>query len=298
MESLENSLERFIYKTLAFFDLFDHPLTLLELGKFVPASQNDILACISSCDQFGQLDGFYFLKGREIIVLIRKKHFLHQEKLWKKIRRFLFLFRWVPFVKMLAVCNRLAYDAARPGSDIDFFVVTKPSRLFLTRTFFIFFLALFGIRLHGGKMPGKFCLSFLVTEDTMNLELIRLHPQDVYLAYWSATLCPLFGRETYRRFLSENSWVCEFFPIGISEKKDFFVSQFSLFRKILEFFFGGNIGDFFERKLADWQIARALKKWHTLRNPAGIVISKTMLKFHEPDLRREIQQKWEEKMNL
>lgn len=292
------SLERSIYGILAFFDLFDHPLTLSELEKFVSVSQNDILACISSSDKISHLDGFYFLKGREAIVSIRKSHFLHQEKLWRKVRRFVFLFRWVPFVKMLAVCNRLAYSAARPASDIDFFVVTKSGRLFLARAFFMFFLAIFGIRLHGGKMPGKFCLSFLVSEDAINFEPIRLRPQDVYLAYWSATLCPLFGHEIYRKFLSENLWLREFFSVGISENKDFSVSQFSFFRKILEFLFGGKIGDFFEKKLADWQMTKALKKWYALRKPAGIVISKTMLKFHEPDLRRKIQDRWEEKMKI
>lgn len=297
------SLERSIYETLAFFDLFDHPLALEELARFVLRSQKDVLFCLESSPFFGHFDGFYFLKGRENTSRIRRERFFHQQKLWKKVRRFTFLLRWVPFVEMLAVCNRLSYNAATEQSDIDFFVVTKSGRLFLARTFFMFFLALFGIRLHDGKMPGKFCLSFLVSEDAINLDIIRLRPNDIYLAYWSTTLCPIFGREMYSKFLnenilSENAWAREYFPDGILPCSEFFVSHFSFFRKILEFFLSGGIGDFFEKKLCDWQMARALKKWHEMGEPAGIIISKNMLKFHEPDIRSEFQKKWEEKLAL
>lgn len=291
------SLKEAILKTFSFFDIFDRPLTLKELNRYLlylPPDSERIENYVKNSPLLHSHDGYFFFRDRFVSFYSRKKREIISEKLWKKVRRFGFLFRMVPFVKMIAVCNSLAYNNADEKSDIDLFVVTSRGRLFIARSFLMFFLSIFGIRLHGEKITGRFCLSFLVSEDAMNLENLQEKPYDIYLAYWCATLRPILGKETYAEFLNCNVWTKKFFPREIQPHEDAFLEKKSFLKSFFEKIFGGALGDRLEKKLAEWQLKRATAKWEKLRCPAGIVIRENLLKFHQNDRRAEVRRKWED----
>lgn len=259
------TLEEAVLKTLAFFDLFDRPLTVYEITQYLPgfqASDDEIFAYLSQSPLASSCEGYFCLKGREAIFSLFFSRKTVNENLWKKVWRFSFIFSFIPFLKDVSVCNRLAYEAATAKSDIDLFVVSKRNRLFLCRTFLLFFLGIFGVRLHGNKITGRFCLSFLVSKDRANVDDIALQPFDVYLFFWEKTLRPIVFRSSF-------------------------------FARVFEFLLKGKFGDFVEKRLQSWQISRALRKWRELGQPSGVVITSDMLKFHHPDMRRTYFDLWE-----
>ncbi len=291
-----SSLPEAILKTVAFFDISDQCLNLEEIHRFLfgfSASIEEVSQSVFSLVCDGKLEGrrgFFFFPGRGVLVDQHEVSLRMNRQLWEKVHSFRFLFRLVPFVKMIAVCNRLAFGHARRQSDIDLFVVAKSGRLFFVRTIFAFFLQIFGVRLHDDKTKGRFCLSFLVSEDSLNFEDIAEKPVDVYLAYWAASLRPIVDLDqTHREFLTVNQWYHNAVSLPLLDAP--FHTR-SLSQRFFEWVFGGIVGDFCEKRLCAFQMKRALKKWNTLERPHGTIIREDMLKFHYPDKRREIAQQW------
>lgn len=171
-----------------------------------------------------------------------------EEKLWRKVYRWKFLFKFVPFLRKVYVCNSLSFGLVDEKSDIDLFVVTKNSRLFTARAVLTFILQVFGLRRHGGKVAGRFCLSFFVDESMEDLRGLYVK-DDIYGHFWKEKLKLVYERDGS---------------------------------------IGGKVFDFIEDKLKKWQIARAEKKAASIKNGLNIVINEHVLKFHNNDIREEI----------
>lgn len=220
-----------------------------------------------------------------------------EKKLWKKTKRFARILQIVPFVEMVCVCNNLSFNKVDEKSDIDLFVVAKSGRLFIVRSFITFLSHIFGVRRHKDKVSGRFCLSFFVDEEAMDLSKIAIE-HDIYLAYWIKSVIPLIDDNNFAdKFLMQNLWAKEYFE----NLSDFYIrcdqvlekgviSKF--FNKLFSKIFSGNFGDFIENRLKGWQMKRSVKKSKSLPDVTGITITDHILKFHNLDRRREYKNTW------
>jgi hypothetical protein len=121
--------------------------------------------------QGGEYSGFYFLPGREGLVERKREFFQLSEKKFKIAKRAAWILHFIPTIKMIAICNNFYY---RPQSDIDFFIITKNNRLWLTRFLATIVLEIFGLRARGRRTADKVCLSFYLSENHLNLENVLL----------------------------------------------------------------------------------------------------------------------------
>jgi predicted nucleotidyltransferase len=96
-----------------------------------------------------------------------------------------------PAIRRIWVCNSLSMNAADADSDIDLFVETAPGRIWTGRAVTTLFFALLGVRRHGNKVRGRFCLSFFAAEGA-DFGKIAI-PDDVYLSEWARRLVPVDG---------------------------------------------------------------------------------------------------------
>jgi hypothetical protein len=297
------TLEQNILATLIYFDLFDYPLTFEELKRFllgVVAPESSWQEILEKDSRIEQKENYIFLKGRSKLVEIRKERAEIAKTLWKKIDRFLPFIELIPFVRMVAVCNTLAFNNPTKGSDIDLFIITRKNRLFLARTLVTLLFSLLGVRRHGQKIAGRFCLSFYVSEEAMSLQKIRID-HDIYLLYWLLTLEPCYGENIYREFLKYNSWIDDFFDGQRKKELRLFKKNafFSGLKKVQEWLLKGHLGDFIENKLFLWQQRRHQKTVKKLGPEASVIVDKTMLKFHNVDRREEFAERfWKRIMDL
>ncbi|MBI4235709.1 hypothetical protein HY604_05420 [Candidatus Peregrinibacteria bacterium] len=218
--------------------------------------------------------------------------------LWKRVDRCLPILQIVPFVKMVAVCNNLAFSTVNEKSDIDLFVIAKLGRLFFVRSMITFLLQVLGVRRYGDKVSGRFCLSFFVDEDALDLSTIAIE-DDIYLVYWLWSMLPVIENEKgfSDRFLAFNSWANDYFEnrenLALRRERMFSKNVlFSFFRKSFEFLFGGRVGNFIENLLQSWQLKRALLKAQSASFESSLVINEHMLKFHNVDRRRKYRRAW------
>ena len=298
-------LQTALVKTLAYFNLFDFPLTLDEIKRYlleVKDTEKEIQAALTKLTSITnsppietQAD-YYFLKGRSELVAKRQAKNRLAKKLLRKSRRFGYFWQTIPFIKMIAIANNLAFDNPEPTSDIDLLVITQKNRLFTARALMTFWTHLFGVRRHHQKIAGRFCLSFYLSEDALDLTPIALKPTDIYLAYWLHTLKPIFDQDRYVKLIHANhDWYQKYFPVAETSTKPLIrISPLlRLLQKIVEKILSGRLGNLLEKRLQKWQLKRASAK--KSQTAPAVVITEKMLKFHENDRRAKILKDWQEK---
>jgi len=316
--------ENSILSTLVFFDIFNYPLTLFEVWKWMYKMQNEkcksqndnlkfkiseIQEILENSENLKKVieskNGFYFLRGRENLVSRRRNLYRDAEERWKKLRQVADILQYVPNVKMIAACNTLPINDFKPQSDIDVFIIVKKNRIWQTRFFITALVSLLGEWRHKKNIAKKICLSFYITDDALSLEPIAKKPYDIYLTYWIALVAPLYvEKDIYQKFLESNSWVRNYLPnfIGFEpvefERKVGKSKFFALVKKIKEKVSDSKIGDRVERFFRNVQKSKMERNYQSAyyKKDLSVIISDQMLKFHEIDRRDEFRKKFELKM--
>lgn len=289
---------------LAYFDVFEYPLTLMELKRWrwsasgEPAhetepSPNEILAAIKTLP-VGEEDGHYFLAGREALVAERHRRYRLAEKKFRKARRFACWLRHLPSVRLIAVCNSLAYANSVEESDIDFFIVCRPGTLWATRFVAAGALKLLNLRPTPERQADRFCLSFFATEDALDLSRLAISSGDAYLRYWIATLAPLYDAgNAMAKFWAANAWIRERLPgVYLVESGP---------RRALK--------PVYQCRVLLWLLRRfetAAKRFQAKRFPkeiaalanrdSRVVVNDQMLKFHVNDRRADYEKLFRERL--
>lgn len=290
---------RALIETMTFFDIFDFALTREELCDYMLYKKWTLSEITEFADHEEFLIGTHshvFFRGRSHTVKIREGKESRARKLYKKAKKYVKYMQVIPFVRSVSICNSLAFYDAEKDSDIDLFVVTERNRLFIARAMSWIFTQLLGIRRHGAKIKGRFCLSFMVSRDDLNIEKIKIK-DDIYLLFWVRLMRPLTGQETYREFIKANSWINDYFVYEIDQKLHLLQQSKFLekLQRIIEFPFKGKFGDAIEYFLRRMQMNRIKNKAAKLNNTKGTVVSHTMLKFHDIDMREIYSDLWKKR---
>ncbi len=290
-------LREAVYATVAWFDVFDQPVSAEEVHRYLWRRKATLAAVkkqLYSDPRIGKSFSFFSLVGRTGQVVTRCRRQYHAGKLWRRVTRWRWLFRATPFLKYVAVGNTLAMGWPESDSDIDIFVVAKRNRLFTARFFLTLFTSLFRVRRHGDRIAGQFCLSFFVSESASDLSKLALGKEDPYLAFWTATLVPVWS-DSAKDFYKANAWVKRYFPNLVWPDAKLINKHRGLCRRLRESVLSGSFGNFIEARLKNWQLRRTKNKYLISRIPekTAVVTSSTVLKFHETDRRREFLAAWQ-----
>lgn len=305
MESFKpQTLEESIYATVAYFDIFDYPLTPHELWIYLlyPPVESDNYSIEDVFEKSAHIPGLEWvngllcLKGRSECVQMRIDRYLIAERKIQKALAYARVCAFIPGISMIALCNTLAFSNSRDGSDIDFFVAVKKGYLWFVRASFIVISLFFGKRISDRHTRDALCLSFFACENELDFSKLALADSDgvgdVYLAVWASRCIPLYDeRGTYELFWNSNAWTEAIVPNRIRYipnhmrrirlsmpflvlKKSIAV-LFSLFHVPLEC-----VCRAIQRRKFPSDIRLAAEV-----TGSGVVISDSMLKFHLNDRR-------------
>ena len=209
-------LEIAILSTICYFDIFDYPLTLLEIWQWLWLDTNtekqielkdikDILITSRYLnDRLKCSKGFYFLNSRDDIILTRLRRYALASNKNKIAKRGIEAIKFLPFIKLVGLCNNSGNNNIRDDSDIDLFIVTSKNRLFIARFLVTVLISLMRLRRHDQKIANRLCLSFYASEDDLDFSKIKIIDNDVYLIYWIVNLFPIYDRGSYDIFLKKN----------------------------------------------------------------------------------------------
>lgn len=295
------SLREAILKTLVYFDLFDYPLTSLEVWRFLYAPGSGevefekVLAALDLLLTEKKLDiknGFYFLPERAPIVEVRATRYALSFEKYRRAKLVSAMLSLLPGVRAITLGNTMAWRHARAQSDLDFFIITSPKRIWTTRILAVLPTAVFGVRPKAdSQSKNAVCLSFFAAEDALNLRSLMI-PGDIYLPYWIASIVPLTASPgVFEKFKNENSWIKEYLP------NIFFREPVKGIKKV-PFTAALALPQIFERIAKKAQIRAFPQNIKKLlaQEGTGVIASDQYLKFHTDDRREFIRDAWRAKV--
>lgn len=218
----------------------------------------------------------------------RKEKNKYLETFITKINKFWNLYKSLPFISEIFLCNSITFNSIKEDSDIDIFIITKKNKLRRARFFSeLYFTILWQKRFKNNKKQ-KFCLSFYTTENNRNLYSIMLkNKSDIYLWYRLAHLIPLYQEGKNDNWIyKDNPRFNAMFPnhpqkYCINIWTQLFTWK-STFKKIIEFLFWWLSWKFFEKliKYSRKPILRykTKKLWDKWK---WIIVNDKMLKFYD-----------------
>ncbi|MDO8592221.1 MAG: hypothetical protein Q7R92_00440 [bacterium] len=325
MENKNNSneLKEAIVKTVAYFDMFDWPLTSLEiwLNLEVKCGLLEMMEALEQKDTRCPLDtecpknGFYFLAGRSEIILERLRRYNFTDRKFKRALRAARLFKFIPWVKLVAAANLFGDHNLKDGSDIDLFIITAKNRLWISRWFCVGLVKFLRWRpdLAKGIYRDRICLSFFISEAALELSAVRLgqkkNPpcppllkgaeQDIHFAHWLIGLKPIYEKEPgiYQKFIFANGWLKQSFPNWrppiMASRGRIKNGASGFYGDLLEMFLGGLEPQF--KKLQIRIMPRRVKE--LMNQGTNVIVNDEIIKTHVNDRREEYRERYEKKIN-
>jgi hypothetical protein len=197
-----------ILKTLLYFDLFQYPLTIREIYVHLPTnhvSEKKVveeLHALVSRSLIYQLGEFFSIQRNTSLsqrriegnrLAVRGMSLARKQA--ARIARF-------PFVRAVMISGSLSKGYMDKNSDLDFFIITAPGRLWIARTFLVAYKRLFLLNSH-----KYFCVNYFIDSDHLEIE-----EKNRFTATELATLIPLSGLDHYENLIRINSWLLKFIP--------------------------------------------------------------------------------------
>lgn len=308
-ESLD--LEKKILKTVIYFNLFNYPMTDWEIWKWLWNDDFDNVIRYEFFDvrkalweseylkeKLGFKSNFYFLKGRENLVRERLDKYVYAWQKFRKIKRIVRILKLIPFIKLIAVCNDLAYFNAPADSDLDLFIITQKKRIWFTRFLSVLIIKLLNLRPTAKNKKDKVCLSIFVSEDQLNLEYLKINQDDIHFTYWLECLIPIYDADGYYQKLRQaNSWINNHlpntFPYEPNPRQKVRESKIIYWLKKLWAFFVLDLDEKFYCWLQQQKFPKKIKEM--MNQDSRVVVNNQILKFHTNDNREEISLKFKKK---
>jgi predicted nucleotidyltransferase len=270
-----------ILATLAYFDLFNYPLSRGEIylflkNRYAAYEFDEAVNCLVNSRSIYLFDKFYSLKNDYFLIIRRHEGNKKAAELIRVAGR---VSNWLikfPYVRSIAISGSLSKNFADENSDIDLFIITAPNRLWIARTLMHVFKKLTYLV----NKQDYFCMNYYI--DEQQLEIVE---KSIYTAIEIVTLIPLQGDNTIERFYSANAWTRLYLPNKImrvsSAKplKDFFL------KNLFEFLFNNSLGNAIDNILMNITASRWLKKTSMKKlNAKGKIMALDINKhFAKPD---------------
>jgi len=296
MTYLRNS----ILATIAYYDVLDYPLTLVEVYNYLinpsriavildwieDIKLTDIADELENLTKIGLVNaknGFYFLNGRDSLYALRIEKQKIADQKWKKFLRCSYWLVMAPYLRGIFASGSLALENTNEESDFDVLIIAKHSRLYTCRFFLWLISSIRGMRRKRFEniAPDKLCFNHYITDKNLNLEHVSLFNAQTY-----ANLKPVYiSNQMFNEFCHANIWINNFVfnfkPCNQFIGRNIKISQMFLAGAgLIEFFLDLFGGQWLEDKLKKYQQKRIRNNPVTYESGGRIIFNDRELEFH------------------
>ncbi|MGB5894240.1 MAG: hypothetical protein WBG58_08675 [Ignavibacteriaceae bacterium] len=240
------TLAKSIIKTLAYYDIFNYPLTKEEI--YICSNTN----CDTKTSVFEELemlvaseivynsDKFYYINHSSYLIPKRIEGNRRAIKKMKTAKLFSKFISNFPFVRCVLLSGSISKGYMDEKADIDYFIITAPNRLWIARILLVFFKKMF--LLNSYKF---FCINYFISTSELEIE-----EKNIYTAVELATLIPMYGADVYNDLYESNQWIKTYVPNY--PKRD--VTNLPAFKKkiiqkVIESLLNRRFGDYVDDKI-------------------------------------------------
>lgn len=275
----DRDLAASVLRTLQYFDVFQHPLLATEIQEFsdIPGIElskvEHSLHRLMEIGIVGQCSGYFYLGSDIGKVKRRIEGNLRACKRMPTARFFSRLISLFPYTRAVLISGSFSKGVMHPDSDIDFFIITKPGRLWLNRTLLALFKKVFLLNSH-----KNFCINYFIDE-----EHLTIPDKNRFTATEIATLMPMSNYHLHQKFLIANGWHKDYYPNHghLNRKPD----RAPLIRRVLEIPLNTKLGDWLEQTCMRISNSFWKRKYHMqdIGNPHSDIYSTPWVSKYHPN---------------
>ncbi len=292
-----NILESSIIKTLLYFDIFSYPLCKEEILKYaIPANISDeeitgTLNRLVAQKCIFMHDDFYSVRLENSINQRRVKGNIYAQKILKTAKWVSAFIAYFPFVRGVYISGTLAKGYADKKSDIDYFIITEPGRLWIARTFLIAFKKVFLL-----NSRKYFCVNYFI--DSKHLEI---SDKNMYTAVELLTLIPMYNFKLFDQFLTTNKWTDEYFP-NYKKRHSFELNQtlkVPYLKKLIEKLLSGKAGEWMDNhfmKITGNRLKKKFSEFNEKEFELALRTKKFVSKHHPQNYQKNVLDTLKEKI--
>jgi len=289
-------LQSSIAKALLYSDIFSYPLTAEEVFLRLPTNHT----CIEEVEAELELmtrDGIVFQFGNFFAIRNEKDLAARRTNGNNRARTILpialrrgRLLNQFPFIRSVMISGSLSKNYMDDDSDVDFFVITAPGRLWIARFIVAAFKRIFLRNSH-----KRFCVNYYIDDAHLEIE-----EKNIFTATELVTLIPVGNVEGHAKLIESNRWIQDFFPNFNSPGGRQSTNQRSSWMKRLAELAIEPIGDFLDNRILQIAHRRAKKRHSHKFSPADFEIAfksrKDISKNHERHFQKHITELFDRKV--
>ena len=240
-----------VLKVLAYYDVFDYPLTFDEVFIFSQGFSEDQVATelkkLTEDSVVYKVRNFYSLKNDTERVINREQGNKRAKVFTRKAIKRAKLISKFPYVRAVFISGSFSKGYVTLDGDIDYFVITKHNRMWFARTVLILYKKVFLF-----NSRKFFCVNYFLGEKDLKID-----QNNVFTATEIFTLMPIINKKIYKVLIEENQWSEEYYDFNKIKNHDIIEYKSTFFQTILESFFNNKIGE----KLDLYCMKLTLKRW-------------------------------------
>lgn len=237
-----------ILKVLIYYELFQYPLTKVEIFERSKLTFDEVEQGVNQLlveKRIFLIEGFYSLENNRSIAQTRIARNQLAQKYLPKARLISKIVSHFPFIRGIFLSGSISKNCMDKDSDIDFFIVTAPNRLWIARLVCVLFKKIFLL-----NSPKYFCFNYLIDSQHLHFE-----DRSLFIATEIASLIPVYGNELYAKIHDENRWIRGYFPNLRLRETPELAQKPPRLQRFLETLLDNRVGDW----LDDWLLAKTLK---------------------------------------
>jgi hypothetical protein len=283
-------------KTILYFDIFKYPLTRTEVyeNSAVHINREEFEPLLDQLIDAGYAKetGSYILSktATEEDIIKREKGNAGARQIMPLAYKYARKIASYPFVAGVYFSGSISKNYFDEKSDIDFFIITKPGRLWICRTFIIL-----KYKLLPQAKRRYWCPNYFITADNLCIP-----DQNSFTGTELAFLIPAVNYGLYKQLLDKNSWYKLRYPNKkIAADNSVPPPLFGL--KLFEFLFAGRFGNLIDNLLLRFTLKRWRKKYPSLSEvnfELQFRTRKNVCKRHSLGFQNKVLLKWSEKTEL
>jgi len=243
-----------IIKAVLYFDVFKYPLTKDELfeNSAISVSKEQFreeLRDLVTSNVLKQ-DGEFILSLERTKTDLSKRLIGNEgaKKIMPKAIKYSRKIASFPFVEGVCLSGGLSKNYFDEKGDIDFFIITKPNRLWICRT-----LLIATYKLLPKRLKKYWCTNYFISSDNLSIPDIN-----VFTGTELAYLLPTVNYPVYKKIVEQNKWYQENYPNKHPASRDTCMDpRTTVLKSVLEKLMAGPLGNWLDNKL----LAFTLKRW-------------------------------------
>ena len=272
-------------KTILYFSIFRYPLKIEEIHSYtnyvdISTTEGELQHLIDE-KILVKVDEFYVYGSDLDSVIKRIRGNLYAKQALVKAHQKSKLIAKFPYVEAVGISGSLSKGYYDKESDIDFFVITKPNKLWICRTLIMLYKKIFLL-----NSRKYFCVNYFISSNQMEIQ-----EKNRFTATELKTLIPMHGKTVFNKFYQSNKWINTYFSKFDAKIDTVPEIEKPVISRLFEFFFDTKIGTVTDFVFKVITLKKWKSKFHYLSEEdfkIALKTTKTVSKHHPSNFQKKV----------